>query len=219
MRRRAPGRSGVRGTDEEDDEGEEKGALRYVSVAGRSDKQRKKGSRENPFRTIQEALKGVKSGTTIVVLPGEYKELLRLDARSARDRITLRGEGSQRPTILAPSGGEGTAVVQVLKGRWVLDNLEIDVDHKKMVGVHFEANTGSTLSDCEVHGGRAGAGILLNGSEDVTLERNKIHDFEKRDENVLEDAHGVLVLGGSRGIRISANDISPQLGRRGAVPR
>jgi len=196
---------------EEDEEADEEAGAeaetRYVSASGKADKRHEKGSRENPFRTIQEALKRVRSGSTIVVLPGEYEEFLRLDARDERDRITLRGEGSPRPKIVAPSEGKGSAVVQVLKGRWTLDHLDIDVDGEKLFGVHFDANRGSTLSDCEVHDGRAGAGVVLTDARDITLERNEIHDFVKRDGKELEDAHGVVVQGASRDIRIQSNDI------------
>ncbi|HYO52066.1 right-handed parallel beta-helix repeat-containing protein [Archangium sp.] len=177
------------------------------------------GTREAPLRTIGRAAALARPGEIIRVLPGVYPEELVLESRgSGAAPITLRGEGSPRPTLV-PRGRVRGAVIRV-QGRWHLENLHIDVGGARMFAVLFDANASqSVLSGSELHGGTAGAGVSVEGARDITLQNNTLHHFIKPGD----DSHGVAVVGPSRNIVIRNNDIHHNSGdsiqcQAGAAP-
>ncbi|WP_395823406.1 nitrous oxide reductase family maturation protein NosD [Archangium minus] len=161
------------------------------------------GTLAAPLRTIGRAAALAKPGEVIRVLPGVYSEELVLESRgSGVAAITLRGEGSPRPTLV-PKDKVRSAVIRV-QGRWNLENLHIDVGGARMFAVLFDANANqSILSGSELHGGTSGAGVYVEGARDITLQNNTLHHFIKPGD----DAHGVVVVGPSRNIVIRSNDI------------
>ncbi|WNG42105.1 DUF1565 domain-containing protein [Archangium violaceum] len=161
------------------------------------------GTLAAPLRTIGRAAALAKPGEIIRVLPGVYSEELVLESRgSGVAAITLRGEGSPRPTLV-PKDKVRSAVIRV-QGRWNLENLHIDVGGARMFAVLFDANANqSILSGSELHGGTSGAGVYVEGARDITLQNNTLHHFIKPGD----DAHGVVVVGPSRNIVIRSNDI------------
>ncbi len=162
-----------------------------------------KGTLEAPLRTISRAVALASPGDVIRVQPGVYAEQLVLESRgSGAASITLRGEGSPRPTLVPGDRSRGS-VIRV-RGRWRVENLEVDVDGAPMVALTFEAGaTQAALVDSELHGGTAGAGVLVEGGQDITLQHNAIHHFIKSGD----DSHGVAVVGPSRNVVIRENDI------------
>ncbi|QRO02708.1 right-handed parallel beta-helix repeat-containing protein [Archangium violaceum] len=172
----------------------------YVSTKGSDGA---KGTREAPLRTIGRAAALASPGEVIRVLPGVYPEELVLESRgSGVAPITLRGEGSPRPT-LAPADRARSTVIRV-RGRWTLDNLQIDVGGAPMFAVIFDSGASqSVLSGSELKSGTTSAGVLVDGARDITLLRNTIHHFNKPGD----DSHGVVVVGPSRNITLRDNDI------------
>ncbi|MFY0568431.1 right-handed parallel beta-helix repeat-containing protein [Archangium lansingense] len=161
------------------------------------------GTREAPLRTIGRAAALASPGEIIRVLPGVYPEELVLESRgSGVAPITLRGEGSPRPTLVPKDRVRG-AVIRV-QGRWNLENLHIDVGGARMFAVLFDANASqSILSGSELHGGTSGAGVCVEGAQDITIQNNALHHFIKPGD----DSHGVAVVGPARSIVIRGNDI------------
>ncbi len=161
------------------------------------------GTFEAPLRTIGRAAALAKPGEVIRVLPGVYPEELVLESRgSGVAPITLRGEGSTRPTLVPKDRVRG-AVLRV-QGRWNLENLQIDVGGAGMFAVLFDATASqSVLSGSELKGGTAGAGVCVEGARDITIQNNHVHHFIKPGD----DSHGVAVVGPARNIVIRDNDI------------
>jgi hypothetical protein len=161
------------------------------------------GTREAPLRTLGRAAALAGPGEVIRVLPGVYSETLVLESRGpGAAAVTLRGEGSPRPTLV-PGDKTRSAVLRV-QGRWNLENLHIDVGGARMFAVLFDANASqSSLSGSELHGGTSGAGVVVEGARNITVQGNTIHHFIKSGD----DSHGVAVVGPSRDIVIRDNDI------------
>lgn len=161
------------------------------------------GTPESPLRTIGRAVTLAQPGEIIRVQPGVYAEQLLLESRGeGAQAIILRGEGSPRPTLV-PSDQARSAVILV-RGRWSLENLHVDVGGASMMAVSFESGaSGSFLSGSELNGGTSGAGVLVEGPAHVTIQDNHVHHFIKPGD----DSHGVAVVGPSRDVIIRRNDI------------
>jgi nitrous oxidase accessory protein NosD len=161
------------------------------------------GTQESPLRTLGRAVALAQPGELIRVLPGVYAEQLLLESRGEEAQaIILRGEGTPRPTIV-PSDRARSSVILV-RGRWSLENLHVDVGGAPMMAVTFESGaTGSFLAGSELNGGTSGAGVLVEGPSHVTIQDNLLHHFIKPGE----DSHGVAVVGPSRDVVIRRNDI------------
>jgi hypothetical protein len=188
----------------------------YVSPKGSDGA---KGTLDSPLRTLSRAISLASPGDAIRVLPGVYAEQLLLDSRgSGAAPILLSGEGSPRPRLV-PSDKTRSTLIRV-RGRWILENLEVDVGGAPMFAVAFEAGaTQASLFDSELHGGSGGAGVLVEGGQDITLQHNLLHHFIKPGD----DSHGIAVVGPSRNIVIRNNDIHHNSGdsiqcQPGSVP-
>ncbi|MDY7224920.1 right-handed parallel beta-helix repeat-containing protein [Hyalangium rubrum] len=177
----------------------------FVSPSG---SQGGRGTRASPLKTLSQAVAAARPGDTIRVLPGVYSEQLTLESRGANAAaITIRGEGTPLPTIV-PSSTRRSAVI-IARGRYHLENLHIDLGGAAMAAVVFERTaSNSRLIGSELHGGTAGAGVLVSGAANITIENNTIHHFIKP----RDDSHGVLVVGPSRKVTIRGNDIHDNSG-------
>ncbi|WP_434382096.1 right-handed parallel beta-helix repeat-containing protein [Melittangium boletus] len=175
------------------------GATWFVSTQG---KDTAPGTSAAPVRTVRRAVALAQPGDLIRVRSGVYAEDFVFDDRGATAAaITVRGEGSPLPTLVP--GGGSTTVVRV-QGRWRLEDLRVDVGGAPMLAVLFEKSSrGAVLAGSELRSGAAGAGVLVEGAQDVLLRDNHIHHFIREGR----DSHGVLVVGPSRGVTVRGNDI------------
>lgn len=172
----------------------------YVSMRG-SDEER--GTLESPLRTIARAAALARPGDVIRVLPGTYSEQLVLEAKGAGvPAVTLRGEGTVRPTLRP--GDRAPGAVIFVRGRWNLENLHVDVDGAPKAAVVFHHGADeSRLTGSELRDGRAGAGVIVQGARHVRILNNTIHHFIKH----RDDSHGVVVVGPSQDVVIRGNNI------------
>ncbi len=163
-----------------------------------------KGTLESPMRTITQAVEKAKPGDIIRVLPGTYSEQLFLESQGANvAAITLRGEGSPLPTLV-PDKSKGRSAAILVRGRWNIENLNVDLGGARMSAIVFErGSNNSRLSGSELRSGTAGAGVLVAGPANITIQNNHIHHFIKSGD----DSHGVLVVGPSRNVTVRDNDI------------
>jgi nitrous oxidase accessory protein NosD len=136
-------------------------------------------------------------------MQGTYAEQVVLESRGAGAApITLRGEGTARPTVTPASRAPGAVIF--VRGNWHLENLHVDVNEAPMAAIVFHVGAdGARLTNSELRDGRAGAGVIIQGARNVTLEDNVIHHFIKPGD----DSHGVVVVGPSRNTTIRNNNI------------
>lgn len=172
----------------------------YVSMRG-SDAA--SGRVDSPLRTIARAAALARPGDVIRVLPGMYQEQLVLESRGAgAAAITLRGEGSVRPTLMPADRAPGAVIF--VRGRWNLENLHVDVDGAPKAAVVFHTGADeSRLTGSELRDGRAGGGVIVQGARHIRILNNLIHHFIKP----RDDSHGVVVVGPSQDVVIRGNDI------------
>jgi len=172
----------------------------YVSMKGDDNAH---GTIDAPLRTIGRATAMARPGDVVHVLTGVYAEQLILESRGeGAEPITLRGEGTVRPTLM-PSTREPGAVIFV-RGRWNLKNLHVDVDGAPMAAVVFlEGADQSRLSHSELRDGRAGAGVIVQSARRVRIQDNVIHHFIKD----RDDSHGVVVVGPAQDTVVRRNVI------------
>ncbi len=172
----------------------------YVSMRG-SDVA--SGTHDAPLRTIARAAALAQPGDVIRVLPGMYPEQLVLEPKgTGTQAITLRGEGTVRPTLMP--GDRTPGAVIFVRGRWNLENLHVDVDGAPKVAVVFHTGADeSRLTNSELRDGRAGAGVIVQGARHIRILNNIIHHFIKP----RDDSHGVVVVGPSQDVVIRANNI------------
>jgi nitrous oxidase accessory protein NosD len=172
----------------------------YVSMRG-SDVG--SGTLEAPLRTIARAAALARPGDVVRVLPGTYQEQLVLESRGAgAEAITLRGEGSVRPTLQPRNRAPGSVIF--VRGRWNLENLHVDVDGAPQAAVVFHTGADeSRLTESELRDGRAGGGVIVQGARHVRILNNLIHHFIKP----LDDSHGIVVVGPSQDVIIRGNNI------------
>jgi len=161
------------------------------------------GTQSSPLRTLTRAVSLARPGDVIRVMPGTYSEQLILESRgTSAAAITLRGEGTTRPTIKPANRAPGAIIF--VRGNWNLENLHVDVDEAPMAAVVFHVGSdGSRLADSELRDGKAGAGVIVQGARNVTIENNAIHHFIKPGD----DSHGVVVVGPSRNTVVRGNNI------------
>lgn len=167
-----------------------------------------KGTREAPLRTLAKAVALARPGDSVRVLPGVYAEQLVLESRDVgAASILLRGEGTPRPKLVP--GDKSRSTLIHVKGRWRVENFDIDLGGAPMIAVAFEAGaTQAALVDSDVRGGTLGAGVLVEGGEDITIQHNAIHHFIRAGD----DSHGVAVVGPSRNVVIRENDLHDNSG-------
>lgn len=172
----------------------------YVSMKGTDVG---KGTQALPLRTIARAASLARPGDVIRVMPGTYSESLVLESRGTNAvAITLRGEGTARPTITPANRAPGALIF--VRGNWNLENLHLDIDEAPMAALVFHVGAdGSRLADSELRDGRAGAGVIVQGARNVVIEDNLIHHFIKPGD----DSHGIVVVGPSRNTTVRNNNI------------
>jgi pectate lyase len=163
-----------------------------------------RGTLDSPLRTISQAVALAKPGDVVRVLPGTYSEQLFLESHGPNAAaITLRGEGTPLPTLV-PDKSRGRSAAILVRGRWNIENLTVDLAGAQMSAIVFERGSNhSRVSGSELRSGTAGAGVLVTETGNITIQNNHIHHFIKPGD----DSHGVLVVGPSRNVTVRDNDI------------
>jgi PPM family protein phosphatase len=134
------------------------------------------------FATIAAALADAHPGDTIEVLPGEYREEVRLS-----DRITLRSRVPLEASLRAPALSDGPAVIaeSVHNARLTGFRLVGDPQLPLSAGIVLN-NSGVEIDNVEVHG--AGIGIQVRGGSGSSLSASTVEDCL---------AEGILITGGA----------------------
>ena len=185
------------------------GVTRFVANTGPRNPAKPLGSSDNPYPTISQAVRAAYPGDVIQVRPGTYSEQVAITpAKGARPGtssapIILRGDSNSLPRIVPAATNVGS-LVMVSQPYWIVQSLEVDVQLRPSFAVLFQDATHcSQLLDSDLHGGRAGGGVIVSNAETVLIQGNEIHDFSKTGT----DSHGVAVKGASRAIYVLGNDI------------
>ena len=133
------------------------------------------GTAERPFRTIIEALEGVRPETRVVVGPGVYEGVFEVGV------VGVRVEGGP-DVVVCPAEGDADAeaVVRVSANHATVSGLQIDAKNLVYQGIALTCEAGCGAVDNEiirVGGGAASLsayGILVDGGDGVTLAANYV---------------------------------------------
>ncbi len=160
--------------------GNDEHSVYYVSSQGNDNSSGR--TNETAFRTIGRALEAVRSGDTVLVLPGIYTEALTLEnVGNSNVPTTIRGEGG-----VAVLDGQRTMTI----GLWCEDctdftfeNLEIRNYSDIGIGVSLSSNI--TMRNLEVHHNGydaqlvgweiEGYGISVDECQKVTVENSEVY--------------------------------------------
>ena len=134
------------------------------------------------FASIAAAMADAHPGDTVEVLPGEYREEVRLS-----DRITLRSRVPLEASLRAPALSNGPAVIaeNVHSARLSGFRLVGDAQLPLSAGIVL-INSGVEIDNVEVHG--AGIGIQVRGGSGTSLSASTVEDCL---------AEGMLITGGA----------------------
>jgi Right handed beta helix region/Protein of unknown function (DUF1565) len=164
------------------------------------------GSREQPWRTLQQAEAAARPGTTVVLRPGSY------GARGTVTRLARSGSpGAPISFVAEPGQAAPTLYGQV----------RVEGDHRRLCGLLFEGPTGPIadgtassrggedvqlwimgdeveLSRSEVRGNRWHAGVYLYRAEHARLVGNYVHDNGQFGRPAMANLdHGIYFESGS----------------------
>jgi serine/threonine protein phosphatase PrpC len=122
------------------------------------------------YVTIQEALSAARSGDTIELLGGEYREQVRL-----KDGVMIRSRVPREAILRAGPVGSGPAVVadDVQNARITGLRIAAEKDMPLSAGILL-VNSPVDVEDVEISG--AGVGIEIRGAASPVLRANAIHD-------------------------------------------
>jgi len=148
------------------------------------------------YKTINAAIAAAPTGATIVVRPGVYREVVRIEKE-----ITLIGDqGPHAPTIECSQGG----CVQIIAPRATVRNLTIRarmgwlerlIKYDQRPAAVWIADSEAVIEDSDVSSNR-GPGIVVSGPSSVPEFRNvRVHDcklngilFTNRSQGVVVDS-------------------------------
>jgi len=124
------------------------------------------------FSAIGDALSQARTGDTIEVLGGEYREQVRL-----RDGINISSRVPHDAILRAPASATGPVTAITAEGvkNVRITGLRILADEKLPLAIGILlADSNVEVDDCEIGG--AGAGIEIRGNARPLLRANSIHD-------------------------------------------
>jgi hypothetical protein len=170
-----------------------KGKNYYVALDG-SD--RNSGSKRAPFRTIEKGLSKLRSGGTIYVREGTYRE-----------RVTVEMPDCfvKAPCVLRNAPGDTAVIKGLLRleggSDWVVDGLDVKWDPRESSDEHMVRVLGGsdwTLRRMEMSGARSFANLLIAGNpRSWRVTQNCIHDTHP--SNDTNQDHNVYVNTGRSG--------------------
>jgi nitrous oxidase accessory protein NosD len=162
------------------------------------------GGEKRPWKELQAALKSLRPGDRLVLLPGEYLGPFRVDetCRDGTAEAPIQVIGRERAVLRS---FERSAVLSVAKAHWIFQGLQI------APGVSSQAPGFATVGlDAHdivfdrgsVSDGRGPGVLIASGSRRVTISNSRIHNFRGGGPRW---SHGVLIYSQTGEIQLAGN--------------
>ena len=190
------------------------------------------GSKDRPYKTIQEAIDAAKPGTTVLVREGQYRENIEFDVSGKKGApITLKSADGPGKAVIKPAKANEDTIQIDGEDHIVIDGFELhgsNDDHRQVIHVHSVKNKTDPASNIEIvnnviHRG-AGDGIKISKSNDILVQNNEIIGGGRKeagidivggarvviDSNKIKDINnlGINMKGGSEDIVVINNEVS-----------
>jgi hypothetical protein len=152
-----------------------------------------------PGESINDKLKVLQPGDTLLVAAGTYNESLSLprDGQSGK-YIVLKAYPNEKPII-----ANSTTVLTLSKQWWLIQGLIFDQQGAASDAIKISGSN-SILRGCEIRNGKKDGIDGDTGSANITIENCTIHDFVNQPG---VDAHGIVADPGTIGWKILRNKI------------
>lgn len=152
-----------------------------------------------PGESINDKLKVLQPGDTLLVRAGTYNESLALprDGQSGK-RIVLKAYPNEKPII-----ANSITLLTLSKQWWLIQGLIFDQQDAASDAIKISGSN-SILRGCEIRNGMKDGIDGAKGSTNITIENCTIYDFVNQPG---VDAHGIVVNPGARGWKILNNKI------------
>jgi parallel beta-helix repeat protein len=142
----------------------------YVSPSGDDSNS---GSLDHPFHTIENGIKQLTPGDTLILREGTYSEPFRLmTSGTPEDYITIQNYPGEKPIIDADNTANNGVVISA--SHWRLTGLEIRNCNEN--GIWVESSQYFSITNCTVRNVQYGIGIA-DGSHDFTVENCLMTEF------------------------------------------
>jgi len=156
------------------------------------------GSKTAPFLTIQKAINSLKgSGDEILISPGDYYESLVAEVSPTKTLIKIK-PFSQGVNVI--SSADKPALFLKYADSWSIEGISFSGGKPAVISVY--ASNNSSIENCKITGGSAGApipnGISILSSPKFVIKNNKIDVF----------CGNSLNLSNSKELLVRGNDIS-----------
>ncbi|MEL6931898.1 MAG: right-handed parallel beta-helix repeat-containing protein [Pseudomonadota bacterium] len=190
------------------------------------------GSKDRPYKTIQEAIDAAQPGTTVLVREGQYRENIEFDVSGKKGApITLKSADGPGKAVIKPAKANEDTIQIDGEDHIVIDGFELhgsNDDHRQVIHVHSVKNKTDPASNIEIvnnviHRG-AGDGIKISKSNDILVQNNEIIGGGRKeagidivggarvviDSNKIKDINnlGINMKGGSEDIVVINNEVS-----------
>lgn len=176
---------------------------RWVAKDGKAGPRSCEGTRKAP-KTIQGAIDRARSGDTIVVCKGTYREALSISG-ATKERLTIKAAVPGKAVLRTPSTIAGVLVGISDASTVAISGLTVQVDtaapcgrvtdaflvsasdHVALSGITIAPRGTATLGTCGYE-----VGVHVTGSDPVTIKSSRITDF--RTNAVLEEGSSRLTV-------------------------
>ena len=182
-----------------------KGRLVYVSAKAESSGD---GSRERPWADLQAALRQLRKGDRLTLLPGEYQGPIGIGEGcadgTAQEPIEVVGRVNAVLRVRTPA-----PVVTVKRSGWSFLGLDIVAGEAATAAVEVLGARDLLFFRCHLHGG-GGDGMLIGPeSKGITLAQVHIHGFGRSGgrPDQRREVIGLRIAPGTRGITVKGSKI------------
>jgi len=166
------------------------------------------GTREQPFRDLQAALRRLRPGDRITLLPGDFRASFVIDERCAEGTAEAPIEVVGRVNAIV-RGGADSPTIAVKRSGWNLLGLDIVPGNHTGPAVEIAGARDVLLFRCHLHGGDGDGLVIGPGSERITLAQIHIHGFGRVGGPPQRRAEvaGLKIAPGTRGITVKGSKI------------